>query len=155
MDMTKAQTASETFFFVQRSVHRVIFGNNYPTRCNNVQFIYISRLLYMFQVVSTVSGINETVTVDTVIWAPDDGWRYHPKHVEQSKDINKLYIVASCWINIATSSETLCFNKNDTRHLTFSKRCCEESSWKSYAVSNAEQLREFWTDVRQWDAQVF
>jgi len=37
-------------------------------------------------------------TVDTVIWGPDDGWRYHPKHVEQFADINKLYIVASCWI---------------------------------------------------------
>jgi len=40
-------------------------------------------------------------TVDTVLWAPDDGWRYHPKHVEQFIDINKLYIVASCWIIIA------------------------------------------------------
>jgi hypothetical protein len=38
--------------------------------------------------------------VDTVICAPDDGWRYHPKHVEQFTDINKLYIVASCWIII-------------------------------------------------------
>jgi hypothetical protein len=35
--------------------------------------------------------------VDTVISAPDDGWRYHPKHVEQFRDINKLYVVASCW----------------------------------------------------------
>jgi len=34
--------------------------------------------------------------VDTVTWAPDDGWRYHPKHVERFTDINKLYIVASC-----------------------------------------------------------
>ena len=30
--------------------------------------------------------------------APDDGWRYHPKHVEQFPDINKLCNVASCWI---------------------------------------------------------
>jgi len=30
-------------------------------------------------------------TVDTGTWAPDDGWRYHPKHVEQFTDINKLY----------------------------------------------------------------
>ena len=36
-------------------------------------------------------------TVDTVTWAPDDGWRYHPKHVERFIDINKLYIVESCW----------------------------------------------------------
>ena len=26
--------------------------------------------------------------VDTVICAPDDGWRYHPKHVEQFQVIN-------------------------------------------------------------------
>jgi hypothetical protein len=29
---------------------------------------------------------------------PDDGWKYHPKHVEQFPDINKLYDDASCWI---------------------------------------------------------
>ena len=52
--------------------------------------------------VSTVSGITETDTVDTVIWDPDGGWRYHPKHVEHFADINKLYIVASCWIIIDT-----------------------------------------------------
>ena len=44
------------------------------------------------QVAVTVSITPDTV--DTVIWAPDDGWRYHPKHVEQFADINKLYIVA-------------------------------------------------------------
>jgi len=41
-------------------------------------------------------------TVDTVIWAPDDGWRYHLKHVAQLTDRNELYIVASCWTVIAT-----------------------------------------------------
>jgi len=51
--------------------------------------------------VSTVSGINRTVTADRVLWAPDDGWKYHPKHVEQLTDINKRYTVASCWIIIA------------------------------------------------------
>jgi hypothetical protein len=38
--------------------------------------------------------------VDTVVCAPDDGWKYHPKHVEQFPDINKLYNVASCWIYV-------------------------------------------------------
>ena len=32
--------------------------------------------------------------------APDDGWKYHPKHVQQFPDINKLCNVASCWIYI-------------------------------------------------------
>jgi hypothetical protein len=36
--------------------------------------------------------------VDTVICAPDDGWKYHPKHAEQFPDINNLCDVASCWI---------------------------------------------------------
>jgi hypothetical protein len=43
-----------------------------------------------------------------MIWAPDDEWSYHSKHVEQFTNINKLYIVvcacvcvcASCWTTI-------------------------------------------------------
>jgi hypothetical protein len=38
--------------------------------------------------------------VDRVVCAPDDGWKYHPKHVEQFPDIDKLCNVASCWIYI-------------------------------------------------------
>jgi hypothetical protein len=38
--------------------------------------------------------------VDTVVRAPDDGWGYHPKRVEQFPEINKLCYVASCWIHI-------------------------------------------------------
>jgi len=42
-------------------------------------------------------------TVDIVIGAPGDGWGYNPKQVEQFADINKLYIVATCWIIIDTN----------------------------------------------------
>jgi len=35
-----------------------------------------------------------------VVCAPDDGWRYHPKHVEKFLEINKLCNVVSCWIYI-------------------------------------------------------
>jgi hypothetical protein len=38
-----------------------------------------------------------TDAVDTVVCAPDDGWQYHPKHVEQFPYINKLCDVASFW----------------------------------------------------------
>jgi hypothetical protein len=38
--------------------------------------------------------------VDTFVCAPDDEWKYHPKHVEQFPDINKLCNLASCWIYI-------------------------------------------------------
>jgi hypothetical protein len=36
--------------------------------------------------------------VDTVVCAPDDGWKYHSKHVKQFPDINKVCDVASYWI---------------------------------------------------------
>jgi hypothetical protein len=38
--------------------------------------------------------------LDAVVCAPDDGRKYHPKHVEQFPDINKLWNFASCWIYI-------------------------------------------------------
>jgi hypothetical protein len=38
--------------------------------------------------------------VDTVVCAPDDGWKYHPKHVEQFPNIDKLCNIASYWIYI-------------------------------------------------------
>jgi hypothetical protein len=40
------------------------------------------------QIAVTVWQIPDAV--DTVVFAPDDGWRYHLKHVEQFSDINKL-----------------------------------------------------------------
>jgi len=48
------------------------------------------------QVAVTVWQILDAL--DTVVCSPDDGWRYHPKHVEQFPYINKLCNVASCWI---------------------------------------------------------
>jgi len=84
----------------------------YPKRCNFTKFIYIWKLLYIFgwylhpssgahTTVSTASGICHTVTATCryragVECPPDDGWRYHPKHVEQFPDkINcvKLHLV--------------------------------------------------------------
>jgi len=50
------------------------------------------------QIATTVWQIPDAV--DTVVCAPDDGWWYHPKHVEQFPDINKLCNVASCWTYI-------------------------------------------------------
>jgi hypothetical protein len=38
--------------------------------------------------------------VETVLYAIDDGWKYHPKHIEQFPYINKRCNVASCWIYI-------------------------------------------------------
>jgi hypothetical protein len=48
------------------------------------------------QIAVTVWQIPDAV--DTVVCAPDYGWKYHPKHVEQFPDKNKLCNVTSCWI---------------------------------------------------------
>jgi len=79
----------------------------YPTRCNVTHFILSGNCSTCFgwylhpssgahAIVSTASCICQTVTatcryqiqdaVDTVAYAPDDGWRYHPKYVEQFPD---------------------------------------------------------------------
>jgi hypothetical protein len=44
------------------------------------------------------NGVTNTNAVHTVVCAPDDGWKYHPKHVEQFPDINKLCNFVSCWV---------------------------------------------------------
>jgi hypothetical protein len=50
------------------------------------------------QIAVTVWQIPDAV--ETVVCAPDDGWKYHPKYVEQFPDINKLCNVASFCIYI-------------------------------------------------------
>jgi hypothetical protein len=47
-----AWLVKDTSFYVWGSVHRKMYINNCPTRCNNIQFIYICKLVYMFQVVT-------------------------------------------------------------------------------------------------------
>jgi len=113
------------FFTICFQIVNRSYGNNYPTRCNRIQFIWICQLLNTFRVVfhpssgahNTVSTVSETFwlrsrqvavqvplmpdIVDTVLWAPDWWVKYHLKHVEQLTDLNKLYSAASCWIIIA------------------------------------------------------
>ena len=55
--------------------------------------LYLQRLVL-------VKPLLLPVAVITVVCAPDDGRRYHPKHVEQFPEINELCNIASCWIYI-------------------------------------------------------
>ena len=60
--------------------------------------IYLQHLVQVKPLLLPAAIVPDAI--DTVERAPDDGWRYHPKHVEQFPDINKLCNVASCWIYI-------------------------------------------------------
>jgi hypothetical protein len=79
------------FFNVYESVHRK-YILLYIQQDATLHGLFISKR----HVAVTVWQIPDAVV--RVVCAPDDGWRYHPKHVEQFPDINKLYNVASCWI---------------------------------------------------------
>jgi hypothetical protein len=46
------------------------------------------------------NGVTNTRCCRYSCMPPDDGWSYHPRHVEQFPDINKLCNVLSCWIYI-------------------------------------------------------
>ena len=45
-------------------------------------------------------------TVDTVLWASDDGWNTTRNMLSSLTDWNKVYSVASCWIIIAILYDT-------------------------------------------------
>jgi len=78
---------------IRRSYHCIYSACHYWDHYCHLSWTSLSR-----QVTITVSLMPDTV--DTVIWVADDGWRYHPKHVEQFEYINKMYIAASCLIII-------------------------------------------------------
>jgi hypothetical protein len=39
-------------------------------------------LTYQFAAVGSSNGVTIPDSVNTVVCAPDDGWKYHPKRVE-------------------------------------------------------------------------
>jgi len=81
---------------------------------------FIWKLLYMFRVVpsSIIRSANNCIysiwylshrycylPAIAVFCAPDDGWRYHPKHVEQFPDkidCVKLHLVGYIYWNVLT-----------------------------------------------------
>jgi hypothetical protein len=67
--------------------------------------LYLQHLVFVTPLllpaaIAAGSSNSLTNTRCPVVCAPDDGWRYRPKHVAQFPEINKLCNVASCWIFI-------------------------------------------------------
>jgi hypothetical protein len=67
-----------------------------------LQHLVFVRPLLLPAAIATDSsnGLTNTRCCRYSLCAPDDGWKYHPKYVEEFPDINKLCKVASCWIHI-------------------------------------------------------
>ena len=95
-----------SYIYIQQdaTLHSLFISGN----CSTCFGWYLHSSSGVHTTVSTASGTCQTVTavtvgqvpdaVDTVVCAPDDGWKYHPKHVEQFPEINKLCNGASFWI---------------------------------------------------------
>ena len=72
-------------------MHSNSFSNIYPTRCNLTQFILSGNCICIWYLshrycclsLSRKSWNCRAAAVDTVVCAPDNGWMYHPKYVEQ------------------------------------------------------------------------
>jgi hypothetical protein len=99
---------------------------------------------------STQTGSNSVWqipdAVDTVLCPPDDGCKYHPKHVEQFPDINKLWNVASCWkyIGILLGAHPI-LHISRIRVKEIIEAACTVQQWKkSIKYSHSSNL---WTCV--------
>ena len=117
----------------------LIYINNCPTRCNTKQSIYYSASsLYMFRVSTKLTWprwreitaqkiwpVPEAVVI--VLYTPDDGCGWHPKHVEWTcRIINRLLCVASHWtiINILLSDFLKGMIKNNCYWTKYSTEVC-------------------------------
>ena len=62
--------------------------------------------------------------------APDDGWRYHPKHVEKFPDINKLCTVAS-FLDICWNKVTWKYRRRlrDNKERDMKKQYMSDTNW--------------------------
>jgi hypothetical protein len=66
------------------------------------------------------NGVTNTRCFDTVVYAPDDGWRYHPKHVEQFPD--KINSVTLHLVGYILEFHMKCFRKLSERRLVKPER---------------------------------
>ena len=84
------------YLYLETALH--VSGGTSTHHQERIQ-LYLQHLVFVTPLLISAAIVWQiTDAVDTVVCVPDDGWKYHPKHVEQFPDINKLYNVASCWI---------------------------------------------------------
>jgi hypothetical protein len=133
-------------------VHRkyiYIYIYIHPTRCNFTQLLIncINHTTFLRLLIHFISNLTLSITVwqipdavNTVVCAPDDGWRYHPKHVEQIPDINKLCNVASCWIYIGIRDKQLMPTSFGYLYVKYTPVLKFQFIKKCFSMLNVDQL---------------
>jgi len=115
--------SSKRFFFLNLTFIGPCIGNifaeyNQQDATFHNFFISIRRCVCFRRVFRPSSGAHNCtnsvrywsdkyLTLYVQFWAPDDGRKTHLKHVERFTEINKFWIVASCWLYSANSSKRL------------------------------------------------
>jgi hypothetical protein len=100
------------YFYLETAVH--VSGGTFTHNQERIQ-LYLRHLVFVTPlplpaaIVTAVAVWQIPDAVDTGVCAPDDGWRYHPKHVEQFPDKNKVRNVASCWIYLYIGRYTVSY----------------------------------------------
>jgi len=71
-----------SLFYMETALH--VSGGT-TTRHQERKQLYIQHLVFVRPLLlpAAIAAGSNNGAVDTVVCAPDDGWRYHPKHVEQ------------------------------------------------------------------------
>jgi hypothetical protein len=62
-----------------------MFQMNVQLDFNHTVFVYL-HIHFISNLTLFITVLQIPDAVDTVVCAPDGGWRYHPKHVEQFPD---------------------------------------------------------------------
>ena len=86
-----------SLFYLETALH--VLGSTITHHQERIQ-LYLQHQVFVTPLLPPAAIVEELESdaIDTVVCASDDGWRYHPKHVEQFPDINKLCNIASCCI---------------------------------------------------------
>ena len=94
------QDATLHSLFISETALHVSVGTS--THHQERKQLYLQHLVFVTPLLLPAAIVEEFQpdALDTVVCAPDDGWRYQPKHVQQFPEINKLCKVPSCWIYI-------------------------------------------------------
>jgi hypothetical protein len=137
------------YLYLETSLH--VSGGISTHHQERIQ-LYLQHLVTMWQIPDAV---------DTVVCAPDDGWKYHAKHVEQFPDINKQCNVSSCWIYIGILLEAhpifhisgIKVNERTNVRSVQGQQCWEKFWWQVEARSGKQNQTE--RKRNEWAKLVF
>jgi hypothetical protein len=107
---------------------RVVLPPSIRSAYNCIYSIWYLSHRYCYLPLVTVWQIPDAV--DTVVYAPDDGWWYHPKHVEQILD--KINCVTLHVVGYILEYRKLNCVRNNSNNLLLYKQWWTRNKWSRF-----------------------